>query len=103
MALAGPSPSKRDRKEFHLMGAEKLAAFNDAWNAMAMQALGANQALGAALLRSFWTGLPGRMPLGQSMTSQFQDATLGIMEKGLAPVHRAAVANAKRLARTRLR
>ena len=27
MAAAGPSPNARDRKEFELMGAEKMAAF----------------------------------------------------------------------------
>jgi hypothetical protein len=31
------------------------------------------------------------------------DAALAVLGKGLAPVHRRAVANAKRLARTRLR
>jgi hypothetical protein len=35
--------------------------------------------------------------------AQLQHATLGILGKGLGPVHRKAVANAKRLARTKLR
>jgi hypothetical protein len=34
---------------------------------------------------------------------QVQGAALGILDKGMAPVHRKAVANAKRLARTKLR
>jgi hypothetical protein len=35
--------------------------------------------------------------------NQVHGATLGVLGKGLAPVHRKAVANAKRLARTKLR
>ena len=31
MALAGPVPSARDRKEFQLMVEEKKAAFSQAW------------------------------------------------------------------------
>jgi hypothetical protein len=34
MALAGASPSARDHREFHLMGAEKLVTFYESWNAM---------------------------------------------------------------------
>ena len=45
MAMAGPSLSDRDRKEFQLMSAEKTAAFTESWNAMNMQAIRANQAL----------------------------------------------------------
>ena len=29
MMLAGPNPSTTDRREFHLMNSEKLAAFNE--------------------------------------------------------------------------
>ena len=35
LALAGPAPSARDRREFQRMGAEKAAAFAESWNAMA--------------------------------------------------------------------
>ena len=36
MALAGPKPSAKDQREFHRMGAEKLAAFGEAWQAMTL-------------------------------------------------------------------
>jgi hypothetical protein len=39
MALAGLSPSMRDRREFHRMGAEKVAAFYESWNAMLLESL----------------------------------------------------------------
>jgi hypothetical protein len=103
MAIAGPSLSKRDRKEFDLMVAEKKAAFHESWSAMAAQAFRANQALTASFFQSFWSPLPGRKRLPSSVATQFQSAALGIVGKGLAPIHRKAVANAKRLARTKLR
>ena len=97
MALAGASPSARDRKEFHGMGAEKMLAFGESWNAMAMEALMANQRMALSAIQSFWFPWLPR----QSASRQLSDATLGILGKGIAPVRRRAVANAKRLGRTR--
>ena len=34
MALSGPKPSLKDQREFHRMGAEKIAAFGEAWQAL---------------------------------------------------------------------
>jgi hypothetical protein len=103
MALAGPTLSARDRKEFQRMGAEKTAAFGESWNAMTLQALRAHQSLAVSFFRSFWSpSLKGR-PSASAVAAQWQSAALGILDKGMAPVHRKAVANAKRLARTKLR
>jgi hypothetical protein len=103
MAIAGPTLSERDRKEFQRMGAEKTAAFSESWNAMTLQALRAHQALAGSFLRSFWSpSLKGR-PSASAVAAQWHSAALGVLDKGLAPVHRTAVANAKRLARTKLR
>ncbi|MFZ1640662.1 MAG: polyhydroxyalkanoate granule-associated phasin [Candidatus Contendobacter sp.] len=103
MAIAGPSLSERDRKEFQRMCIEKTAAFGESWNAMTLQALRAHQALAASFLRSFWSpSLKGR-PSASAVAAQWHSAALGVLDKGLAPVHRTAVANAKRLARTKLR
>ncbi len=103
MALAGPSPSARDRKEFAGMVAEKQTAFAQAWQAMAVQSVRSQQALAASWLRSAWSPASwGKPPAGLSAV-QIQSAALGVLGKGLAPVHRKAVANAKRLARTKLR
>jgi hypothetical protein len=103
MAIAGPTLSERDRKEFQRMGAEKTAAFGESWNAMTLQALRANQALTASFFRSFWSPSLKDRPSASAVAAQWQSATLGVLDKGMAPVHRKAVANAKRLARTRLR
>lgn len=103
MAVAGPTLSERDRKEFYLMLAEKSAAFAQAWQAMATQSVRANQALTASLLRSISSPSRRNKPSVQKMAAQLQGAALDMFDKGLAPVHRKAVANAKRLARTKLR
>lgn len=84
------------------MVSEKAAAFSQAWNAMAMQAAVANQALALSFFKSFW--LPfGHKPSAAAAASQVQRAATSVLSKGVAPVHRKAVANAKRLARTKLR
>jgi len=100
MAIAGPVPSARDRKEFHRMGAEKTAAFTSSWNAMVVQTMRANQALAATMMK---TMLSPSATAAMAAAASMQGAALGILGKGLAPVHRTATANAKRLGRTKLR
>lgn len=102
MALAGASPSSRDRQELRRMGSEKVAAFNEAWNAMAVEAFRANQRLTLSFMQSLW--FPWVQPKRrQSASRQLSNAALGIFGKGVAPVRRRAVANAKRLGRTKRR
>ncbi len=90
LALAGPLPSARDRKEFHGMVAEKQAAFMQSWTGMLAEALRLQQ----RLVFDAWRG-----PLAPVA---WQAAWLQLAGKGLQPVHRKATANARRLARTRL-
>jgi hypothetical protein len=99
LALAGPAPSARDRQEFRRMGAEKAAAFAESWNAMATGMLEANQTLMASFMRGFWSA-SGAQRSAASATRRVGRAVTSIVQKGLAPVHRCAVANAKRLSRT---
>lgn len=99
MALARPVLSDRDRKEFRRMGTEKMGAFMESWNAMAMQAFRANQALTMSFARAFWSS----SLTANAVSAQLQSAALGVLGKGMAPVRRRAVANSKRLARTKLR
>lgn len=93
MALAGASPSARDRREFHQMGAEKLAAMGESWFAMWVQAFHAQQQLALGMMKT--AALP--------TTAALTRAGLGVLGHGLAPVHQRAVANSKRLARTKLK
>jgi hypothetical protein len=103
MALSGPCPSAKDRREFHRMGAEKLAAFGEAWQAMTLQMLKSNQQLAAAMLRSWWPGAAARggpkpLPMLHALGA-WQGAALDVLSQGIRPVHRRAVSNAKRLKR----
>jgi len=104
MAQAGPHLSARDRKEFARMIAEKNSAFGESWNAMALQALQSQRTFAAALALAATPAPSTRAsPAAQTLAAHLQQAALAVIGKGLAPVHRRAVANAKRLARTRLR
>jgi hypothetical protein len=103
MVMAGPQPSERDRVEFKRMVDEKHQAFAESWLAMAAQAMEANQALTNTAWRTLcypWLG-GGATP--SAMASQMHEAGMGVINKGLVPVHREAMANAKRLAKTPLR
>ncbi len=103
MAVAGHAPSARDRKEFALMLAEKKDAFGESWNAMAQQAVRANQSLAVSFMDSLWApSLRGKAST-TALATQLHHAALGVLGKGMAPVHRKAVANAKRLARLKLK
>ncbi|MCP1676943.1 hypothetical protein J2T57_004117 [Natronocella acetinitrilica] len=100
MALSGPNPTSRDRTEFQRMGAEKLEAFGESWNAMAWQMLRANQALTLSMMRSWWSPWFGGQPSLASAMQQAQGAALGVLGAGMAPVSRRARANAKRLGKS---
>jgi hypothetical protein len=101
MAMAGASPSARDRKEFHRMGAEKVAALTESWNAMAVQTFRANQQLALSYMQSLWFPWLSPMSSAKSASRQLSKAALGILGKGMTPIRRRAVANAKRLGRTK--
>jgi len=101
MASAGISPSARNLAEFQRMGIEKIAAVNEAWTAMATQALLENQKFALAWMQSLW--FPWMRPTRKSLSRQLNRAVVGILGKGVAPVRRRVVANAKRLGRTNRR
>jgi hypothetical protein len=54
-------------------------------------------------LRSFSPNPRRGKAAASAVAKELQKAALGIVAKGLEPVHRKAVANAKRLAKTKLR
>lgn len=99
LAAAGPSPSERDRREFARMVAEKPAAFGQAWLAMALQAAAAQQAFVLSMQRAALAPWLGAMPPAAGL-AQWQGAALRALDKGLAPISRAAAANAARLGRS---
>ncbi|HET7526854.1 MAG TPA: polyhydroxyalkanoate granule-associated phasin [Burkholderiaceae bacterium] len=93
LAIAGPRPSTRDRREFSRMGWEKVAAFHESWLAMALETWRVQQALWWSTLGAWW--LPATT--WRTRRHRPSDAAIGILGHGLAPVHRRALANARRL------
>ena len=94
MALVGPTPSARDRKEFAGMVMEKQAAAAQAWMGMFAEGVRFQQQFALSLLT---------FASPQQHATRAKTAVSRIASTGLAPIHRKAVANAKRLARTKLR
>ena len=97
MALAGANPSSRDRKEFNLMSSEKNLAFMQSCQAMTWQTLCVQQSFMLSWFKAVWMPSLGQRMTPMSVMTQMQNAALGIATKGLAPVHRTAVRNARRL------
>ena len=83
MALAGPRPNARDRREFHGMAQEKVHAFWQSWFAMGWAMVEAMQQAWLAVLQG------ARVPMLDMQA---------VLSRGLGPVHRRATANARRLA-----
>jgi hypothetical protein len=101
MAASGSPLSARDRREFTTMGTEKVLAFWQSWVAMCMQAAASQMAFAQSAAISAW-----RIPFGSRAkilpsSSALRHATHALMSAGLAPVHRTAVGNARRLSRRR--
>lgn len=103
MALAGHNPSERDQREFALMSAEKTAAFNESWGAMVAATLRANQQMATSMWTTALFPWSKYSATPNAMAARYQQAALGVLDKGLAPVHRRAVANARRLKNTKLK
>ena len=96
MALAGSSPSAADREEFFRMSAEKVSAFYESWNGMYLAAWRANLQL--FLSGPAWSTVWLRQG-HRAGSAKVQRMALDILASGVAPIHRRAVDNAKRLRR----
>ncbi len=99
MALAGTHPTGRDRKEFQRMVDEKYIAFAQAWGDMALHAMRAQWLFTASVFRMFLSPGSRQRPTAALMSAHLQNTAVAMMHKGLAPIHRKTVANARRLAK----
>jgi len=119
MALAGPKPSASDRREFALMGREKIEASWKSAQAMAAHVATMYEALGiqafrdtlrctAAFMSLASSRTPGQLiarqaavgrALGQSAVGMagVSKSAARLARRGLKPIHAKATANAKRL------
>jgi hypothetical protein len=77
---------------------------------MTLQMLKSNQQLAASMMRSWWPvsaaarrGKGLALPPAMQAASAWQAAVLDVLSQGIRPVHRRAVANAKRLKRVKTR
>lgn len=98
MAAAGNAPSARDRAEFARMSSEKVTAFYQSWAGMWAAALSTQMELAAAGATMAMAAARGNKANG---TLAMANAAAKVFGAGLSPVHKKAVANAKRLARRR--
>ncbi len=90
MAGAGVAPSRRDQAEFVRMGSEKLEAFHQSWSAMWAMGWTAQLEFAAAATTATSRALAAA-----------SSSAMEVLSAGLAPVHRRAVSNARRLSRRR--
>jgi hypothetical protein len=100
MAAHGANPSARDQVEMMRMGSEKVQAFHESWFGMWGAAARAQWAWGSAMAQTAAAALQGKPPPPTALRAA-QSATQRVLAAGLAPVHRKAVANARRLSRGR--
>lgn len=104
MMTAGAIPNRRDQDEFYRMGAEKVAAFGESWAAMTLQTFAAQQQFSVWWLQTWWQVAmggwmhpPTLQQLSNNAQRRWMNSVLDVAAHGMAPVHRRAVANAKRL------
>lgn len=105
MALAGPIPTAKDMHEFYTMGAEKVWSAQQSWMAMNLEMARANQQMMMSMMTALWMPLSGKSGMsGNTAKStpwfsplEYQRAMLDIMNKGIAPIRKKAVSNARRL------
>lgn len=97
MAAAGASPTARDRKEFLRMGSEKLQAGAQSTLAVAAQW----QAMGWQLWARGWQQWLALLGGAAARAVPLHAQLPRLAQAALAPVHRTATANARRLAGTR--
>lgn len=101
MARAGAVLSARDRAEFSRMGSEKVVAFYQSWAGMWTAAFAVQYELAsAASSAALALATDGQASVGAAVASMSNAATK-VVSAGLAPVHKKAVANAKRLSRSK--
>ena len=90
-------PTLQDRREFDRMITEKAEAAGEAWGKMAVKTFEANQELAFSLMKSWLRGSPSLVRHAGAV----QRAAGSVLAAGIAPVHRRATANARRLGKVR--
>lgn len=110
MMASGAAPSAADRREMSRMVSEKTSAFTRSWFAMAARQQRAQVEWWSAFARACWSpsnaGRPGFMfdtAAARSLSKRMQASQAAVLAHGLAPLHRTATANLRRLSKPRVR
>src|SRR5262245_57800598 len=93
MLAAGANPSARDRRELERMGTEKMLAFWESMNAMGLEMAKAQQQFALSAMLQWWSAWVRQLSAEASAVK--------VLDKGLAPVHKRVLANARRLRKRR--
>jgi hypothetical protein len=99
MATAGVELSDRDRTEFARMSSEKVMAFYQSWMAMSTAAFAVQFELARAFSNAAAAVATGSQASAMSTVTATSNAATKVLSAGLGPVHKKAVANARRLSR----
>ena len=96
IASAGPNLSKRDQKEMFTMINEKVAGFTEAWHTLWLESLRLQN-------RMFFDAISMNPATPDSTAAMFENwqkiAFSALPATVLAPIHKRATANARRLSR----
>lgn len=99
--MARTNLSARDQAEFSRMGSEKAAAFYQSWASMWTTAVAVQYELATACSSAAVAfATKGTASTGAAVAAMSNAATK-VVSAGLAPVHKKAVANARRLSRSK--
>lgn len=94
LAWAGAAPSRSDRAELSRMSSEKWQAASQSAVAMTAFAMQQQTAMAQSFMRAMWAPWMGMSSPG---SIQGPNPFAGMLSAGLAPYHRIATANARRL------
>lgn len=120
IAAAGPLPDARDRREFTLMGQEKIEAAAESALAAGMRMMALNQQIGTMVRRQWIGGAGGAFALvmqpalalsgrrqaallraamlnSGALASKLANSAAQVAQHALRPVHARATGNARRL------
>ena len=110
MMASGAAPSAADRREMSRMVSEKTSAFTRSWFAMAARQQRAQVEWWSAFARACWSPSNALRPgfafdaaKARSLSKRMQASQASVLAHGLAPIHRTATANLRRLSKTRVR
>ncbi len=99
MSTTGINPSSNDHEEFHRMWIEKITVANESWSAMASEVMDYQQKL-LDSYASYWMNPWSFFALPvHTHINHAHNAGNKVLEKGMEPIHRTAVENAKRLSK----